>query len=32
MVSGKSKTEPAPLHDIKATGRGTEIDLIKTSS
>lgn len=31
VVSGKAKTEPAPLHDIKAAGRGTEIDLIKTS-
>ena len=32
MVSGKSETEPAPLHDFRAADRGMEIDSIKTSS
>lgn len=32
MVSGNSEIEPEPLHDVRAAGMGTEIDLIKTSS
>ena len=28
VVSGKSETEPAPLHDFRAADRGMEIDSI----
>ena len=32
MVNGMSETDPGPLRDIRAAGRGMEIDLIKTLS
>ena len=32
VVNGMSETDPGPLRDIRAAGRGMEIDLIKTLS